>query len=111
LHYTNRDLHYEKNTHTISKGWTAACGAAGYFLSSSFLQKHNRAMEYNKIGEASSWSDPDGKQYSVTPTRTFAGPSDIPCRDFRQTVEINGQTEVLTGSACRQSDGTWKLNS
>jgi len=33
----------------------------------------------------------------------------MPCRDFRQTVEIDGQTEIMEGTACRQSNGTWKL--
>jgi hypothetical protein len=30
------------------------------------------------------------------------------CRDYTHTVYIQGQPEVLTGTACRQPDGTWR---
>ena len=94
--------------HGSQKGWTAACGAAGYFISTSFVKQSSQAFETNKTGQTTSWQDPDGKQHSVTPTRTYYE-ANRPCREFRQTVEINGQVEVLTGNACRQSDGTWKV--
>lgn len=94
--------------HGSKSGWTAACGVTGYLVSSSFLRKNNQALENNKIGETTRWSDPDGKTYSVTPTETYFE-GNTPCREFRQTVEIEGQLETLTGKACRQSNGTWKL--
>lgn len=94
--------------HGSKKGWTAACGVAGYLVSSTFVRQNNQALENNKIGETSRWDDPDGKTYSVTPTRTYYQ-GDTPCREFRQTVEIEGQLETLTGQACRQANGTWKL--
>lgn len=95
--------------HGSRDGWTAACGAAGYFASKAFVKQHNRALEYNKVGQTSSWQDPDGAYHSVTPTRTYSNQSGAPCREFRQTVEIDGKQEILTGSACRQNDGTWAL--
>lgn len=94
--------------HGSKQGWTAACGAAGYLLSSSFVKNSSKAFEKNPTGKTSSWSDPDGKNYSVTPTRTYYD-NERPCREFRQTVEINGQTETIKGNACRQADGTWKV--
>ncbi len=94
--------------HGSRDGWTAACGAAGYFASTAFVKKHNQALESNKVGQTTYWNDPDGKAHSVTPTRTYYQ-DNTPCRDFRQTVEIDGQTEIMEGKACRQSDGTWKL--
>ena len=45
----------------------------------------------------------------VVPTRTFLGPGDQTCRDFKQSVTIAGHKETGTGTACRQSDGDWKL--
>lgn len=95
--------------HGSRKGWTAACGTAGYLVSTSFVRKSSQALESNQTGQTSQWQDPDGKNYSVTPTRTYLN-GQTPCREFRQTVEINGQTEILKGDACRQSDGTWKVN-
>lgn len=94
--------------HGSRKGWTAACGTAGYLVSTSFVRQSSKALESNQTGQTSRWQDPDGKNYSVTPTRTYYQ-NERPCREFRQTVEINGQTEILTGNACRQNDGTWKV--
>lgn len=94
--------------HGSKDGWTAACGAAGYFASTAFMKQHNRALEQNTIGQTTRWNDPDGSVHSVTPTKTYYQ-NEVPCRDFRQTVEIDGQIEILEGKACRQADGSWKL--
>jgi hypothetical protein len=94
--------------HGSKDGWTAACGAAGYFASKAFVVQHNTALENNRIGQTTSWSDPDGSNHTLTPTQTYNDNS-RPCRDFRQTVEIGGRTEIMTGKACRQNDGSWKL--
>ena len=94
--------------HGSKDGWTAACGVAGYFASTAFLNQHKQALEQNKIGQTTSWSDPDGKSHSITPTQTYYQ-GDVPCREFRQTVEIDGQTEIMSGKACRQNDGSWQL--
>ncbi|NND00439.1 MAG: hypothetical protein HKN85_09680 [Gammaproteobacteria bacterium] len=94
--------------HGNKDSWTAICGVAGYFGTKAFLSQHNQALEKNKIGETASWSDPDGSKHTVTPTATYYQ-GDAPCRDFRQTVEIDGQTEIMVGKACRQPDGSWKL--
>ena len=34
---------------------------------------------------------------------------DGPCREFTQTVYIDGRPEQATGVACRQQDGTWRI--
>ena len=94
--------------HGSKDGWTAACGAAGYFASKAFVVQHNKALENNRVGQTTSWADPDGSNHTLTPTNTY-NENSRPCRDFRQTVEINGQTEIMTGKACRQNDGSWKL--
>jgi surface antigen len=31
------------------------------------------------------------------------------CREFQQTITINGKTEKAYGTACRQADGTWRI--
>lgn len=94
--------------HGSKDGWTAACGAAGYFASRAFVVQHDKALENNRVGQTTSWSDPDGSNHTLTPTHTYNDNS-RPCRDFRQTVEIDGQTEIMTGKACRQRDGSWRL--
>lgn len=70
----------------------------------------NTALEYNKSGETSTWSNPDsGHQGTVTPTQTTYTDSGQPCREFQQTVTIGGKTEQAYGTACRQEDGSWKI--
>jgi len=94
--------------HGNKDSWTAICGAAGYFGSIAFMQQHSQALEHNKVGQTTKWTDPDGKAHSVTPTHTYYQ-DEVPCREFRQTVEIEGEVEILKGKACRQADGSWKL--
>lgn len=66
------------------------------------------AMERNPTGQASSWQNPDsGNTYSVTPTRTYDNEG-RPCRDYVSDAWIDGKQETVTGTACRQADGTWR---
>lgn len=67
------------------------------------------ALEQNKVGETKVWTDPDtGDRYAVTPTNTY-NKGNSPCRDFIITREANGRQYESRETACRQSDGTWKV--
>ncbi len=66
------------------------------------------ALETQKVGQSSSWSNPDtGHSGEITPTRTYTSDGQ-PCRDFTQTILIDGEAEKINGTACRQNDGSWK---
>lgn len=68
------------------------------------------ALELNQTGVASTWRNPDsGNSGTVTPTRTYALASGENCRDFENTVTVDGKTERVMGRACRQPDGSWKI--
>ncbi len=68
------------------------------------------ALEGNPTGQSSSWSNPDsGHRGTVTPTKTYQTASGRPCREYQQTVTIDGKTEQAYGRACRQPDGSWKI--
>ncbi len=68
------------------------------------------ALESNRSGQPSSWSNPDsGHRGTVTPTRTYRTAAGENCREYQQTVTIDGKTEQAHGRACRQSDGSWKI--
>lgn len=68
------------------------------------------ALENNRTGETSTWNNPDtGHRGEVTPTETYRRDDGQPCREFRQTVYIDGEPEQAYGTACRQPDGTWKI--
>ncbi len=73
-------------------------------------QTSQKALEKNRAGQASSWSNPDsGHSGTVTPTRPYQTASGRPCREYQHTVTIDGKTEQAYGRACRQPDGSWKI--
>ncbi len=73
-------------------------------------QAYQQALESNKVGVPSTWSNPDsGHQGIVTPTRTFQNNEGVYCREFSQKIVVGGQEEKAFGTACRQPDGTWKI--
>lgn len=68
------------------------------------------ALEYKKTGGSAAWSNPDsGHAGSVTPTKTYIASDGTPCREFTQTIYVDGQQETVTDTACRQSDGIWQI--
>jgi surface antigen len=57
-----------------------------------------------------SWTDPETRtRGTVEPIRTFQTAQGNVCREYAHTVYIDGEPETATGVACRQADGTWRL--
>lgn len=72
-------------------------------------QTTQRTLESSPSGQTSEWVNPDnGHRGSVTPTQTYES-NNGPCREFQQSVTIDGRTERAYGTACRQPDGSWKI--
>ncbi|MEK9724160.1 MAG: RT0821/Lpp0805 family surface protein [Rhodospirillaceae bacterium] len=68
------------------------------------------SLEYGKSGVKSAWNNPDsGHSGSVTPTQTYQKADGQYCREFEQTVYVDGKEQAATGRACRETDGTWKI--
>ncbi|MDR3443320.1 MAG: RT0821/Lpp0805 family surface protein [Legionella sp.] len=68
-----------------------------------------RALETAPTGRAVVWSNPDtGYRYTVQPTRTYYRER-LPCREYTTRALIDGQTQIIRGSACRQPDGSWHV--
>jgi surface antigen len=67
-------------------------------------------LERMPVGTTSEWKNPEtGTRGYTTPTRTFKNNSGMYCRDFKQTIEIDGQKAYeTTGTACRKNNGTWE---
>jgi len=62
------------------------------------------------IGEQITWSNPNsGNSGAVTPTREGTSSTGAYCREFQQTVTIDGRQEDAYGIACRQPDGAWEI--
>jgi surface antigen len=68
------------------------------------------ALEYKPTGSTAAWANPDtGHSGAVTPTRTYIAGNGTPCREFTQTIEVDGQLEDINATACRQPDGSWAI--
>ncbi|MEM7172781.1 MAG: RT0821/Lpp0805 family surface protein [Pseudomonadota bacterium] len=64
------------------------------------------------VGETISWNNPDtGNRGSVTSVRDGTSSSGLYCREYQQTIIVGGKTEEAYGTACRQPDGSWKIQS
>jgi len=72
----------------------------------------SRAFENNRTGQPSSWSNPDtGNSGTITPTKTYQGASGQYCREYQQTITVGGEQHQAYGTACRQPDGSWQIQS
>jgi len=74
------------------------------------MQAANQAFENGRSGERSAWQNPDtGNSGSVTPTRTYQAASGGYCREYQQEIIVGGEPQKSYGTACRQPDGSWKV--
>ncbi len=66
-------------------------------------------LETAPSGSPVSWRNPDNGHYgNVTPVRTYEY-NGQDCREFTQTVFIEGRPEKGRGTACRGADGVWDI--
>ena len=73
-------------------------------------QTFQNTLENAPTNQAGSWNNPNtGNSGSVTPTATHLSANEQPCREFTTTVNIGGQPQQGYGTACRQNDGSWKI--
>lgn len=106
--------HHQGRTAAIIAGTLAGAaigGAIGRSMDEVDRMKTSAALETVRTGVPSSWQNPDtGNQYTVTPTRTYTTASG-PCREYIIDAVIGGKKEKVYGTACRQPDGSWKIQS
>ena len=101
--------------------WTVAGAAGGALIGGwigSSLDEEDQRRHYQArrqatsapVGEPISWSNPDsGNSGRVTPVAETRNTEGEYCREFTETIEVDGDTRQGTGLACRQSDGTWVI--
>lgn len=69
-----------------------------------------RALESAPTGNTQTWKNPDSNNSgSITPTSTYQAQNGQYCREYEQTITVSGETRQAFGTACRQSDGIWKV--
>ena len=68
----------------------------------------HKALEFGNPGAPVAWSNPkSGHRGEVVPGPGYKVNA-FNCRDYTNTIFIDGQPQVARGTACRQPDGTWK---
>jgi len=84
-------------------------GSIGRSMDELDRMRTSQSLEAVRTGVPSSWRNPDtGNQYTVTSTRTFEQTSG-PCREYTIDAIIGGRPDKVYGTACRQPDGSWKI--
>ena len=68
-----------------------------------------QALEASPSGTVTQWKNPDGATSTFVPQPAFQTSAGQICREFQQTVTIAGRPQQAYGTACRQPDGSWKL--
>jgi surface antigen len=69
-----------------------------------------RSFENSQTGSTTTWKNPDsGHSGSITPTRTYQTGTGEYCREYQQTITVGGEPQQSFGTACRQPDGSWKI--
>ncbi len=106
-------------------GWEVAAGALGGAALGGYignrLDKRDKQMaaeaaakafEAGRTGQPSVWNNPDsGNHGSVTPTKTYQLATGQYCREYNQDIWIGNEQHQTHGTACRQADGTWQIQS
>ena len=86
-------------------------GQIGKYMDRQDRMEMQRALETAPVGKVVAWRNPDsGNQYRVQPTRTYYV-QEQPCREYTTSAIIGGKKQTVYGTACRQTDGSWKVAS
>lgn len=84
-------------------------GAIGRSMDDTDRMKTAQVLENVRTGVPSTWQNPDtGNEYRVIPTKTYET-AEGPCREYTVDGKVGGKTEQVYGTACRQPDGSWKI--
>lgn len=103
--------------------WATGAGALlGAFAGSSIGKSLDKAdMAYHQqavntaygapLNKEINWNNPESGHYgSVTPIREGRqGSTGALCRQYKQTIVVDGRSETALGTACQNADGTWQL--
>jgi surface antigen len=66
-----------------------------------------QALETGPSGAPVAWRNPDSGRYgNVVPGPAYQA-NGATCRQYSETVFIDGQPQTARGTACRNPDGTW----
>ena len=74
-----------------------------------YAQSKQNALENAKIGQTTTWNNPDsGNSGTTVITKTYNQQKTY-CREYQETILVGGKQQNAYGTACRQLDGSWKI--
>jgi surface antigen len=61
-------------------------------------------------GRETYWDNPEsGHRGRFRPRRSYRGDDNRMCRDFDHTIWVDGEPELIEGTACEMADGSWRV--
>lgn len=68
-----------------------------------------QTLEHTPTAQTVAWQNPNsGSSYWVTPTQNYQAPNGEQCRNYISQAVINGQTQQIENTACRDGNGVWR---
>lgn len=75
------------------------------YAEQAFEDSHNAP-----IGETIAWNNPEtGNEGTYKPVRDGYATGGEYCREYQQTIIVDGRQEIGYGTACQQADGSWEI--
>lgn len=75
------------------------------YANQAFDNAHNAPM-----GQTISWNNPDtGNSGTYQPVRDGYASDGEYCREYQQTIIVDGRQEIGYGTACQNPDGSWQI--
>lgn len=65
------------------------------------------ALEKGQSGAGTPWRNPDSGRHGVIVPSSPYKLSGQDCRNYTHTIYIDGEPNIMKGTACRGKDGTW----
>lgn len=63
-----------------------------------------------RTGREASWENPNnGHRGRFVPRRSYRDDDERMCRDFEHTIWVQGEPELIEGTACEMRDGSWRV--
>lgn len=86
-------------------------GTIGQSLDNADRAEYDRASTAAlDSGTSHSWNNPDtGHSGRITPHKGYKDSSGRYCREYTQSIVVDGKSERGHGKACRETDGSWKI--
>jgi surface antigen len=90
-------------------GGALAGGYVGRYMDPTDQACVGQTLEHTPTAQTVAWQNPNsGSSYWVTPTQNYQGQNGEQCRNYISQAVINGQTQQIENTACRDGNGVWR---